>query len=69
MISTLVTLLFAIPGLQWGTPLDHLEIFAGQGEVTLAELQAGCLQIHFYDKESFSKGYHGKCIPEGLSKA
>ena len=55
MISTLVALLFSVPGLQWGAPGDHVEIFAGQGEVTLAELQADCLQTHFCVKNLFKK--------------
>ncbi|CAL1155932.1 unnamed protein product [Cladocopium goreaui] len=39
VICTLVTLLFAIPGLDWSNPTDHLELFCGKGEVTMAELE------------------------------
>ncbi|CAL1129927.1 unnamed protein product [Cladocopium goreaui] len=40
-IATLVTLLFAVPGLDWSSPGDHLECFSGQMEVTKAEWAAG----------------------------
>jgi hypothetical protein len=35
-----VALLFSIPGLKWSDPWDHVELFAGQAEVTLGEIQA-----------------------------
>jgi len=40
VVCTLVALLFSIPGLKWSDPWDHVELFAGQAEVTLGEIQA-----------------------------
>lgn len=41
VICTVVTLLLSIPGLNWGAQSDHVEVFCGKGEVTMAEIQAG----------------------------
>ena len=40
VICTIVTLLLSIPGLDWGVQNEHVEVFCGKGEVTMAELQA-----------------------------
>lgn len=43
VVCALVSSLFAVPGLDWSVDLDHVEVFCGKGEVTLAELQEwGC---------------------------
>ena len=44
----MISLLFAIPGLDWSSPSDHVELFCGQGEVTTAEIQDWCMGLPFF---------------------
>ena len=37
VFATLIALLFSVPGLDWTSPADHLEVFSGDMEVTKAE--------------------------------
>lgn len=41
-VATLVSLLMALPGLDWDRPIEHLECFSGDMSVTKAEWQARC---------------------------
>ena len=40
-MAALVSLLFAVPNLDWHEPLDHFESFSGGMAVTRAEWEAG----------------------------
>ena len=44
VLATLVSMVFAIPGLEWDEPIDHIETFAGAMEVTKHEWMDSCLQ-------------------------
>ena len=43
VIAMLATLIFAQPGLDWSSPIDHFETFAGKMSVTKGEIQAALL--------------------------
>lgn len=40
VVSALASLVFGLPGLDWNSPVDHTELFSGQGSVTIAEVKA-----------------------------
>ena len=38
-MALLVALVFGLPGLDWSTPRDHTELFAGVMSITSGEIQ------------------------------
>lgn len=48
----LAALIFALPGLNWNWPSDHVELFSGQAAVSRAEIEdwgqtaSTCLRVH-----------------------
>lgn len=63
VVCTLVSLLFAVPGLDWSVDLGHVEVFCGKGEVTLGELQEwGCRFGWFGGLQNNIRPYDPICI-------
>ena len=56
VIGTIVSLLFGVPGLTWEKDLFHLEVFAGQSEVTKAELEALACKLLKVMETEFEQG-------------
>ena len=44
VLATLISLLFAVPGLSWDSPIDHFECFSGKMEATKAEWRVSGMQ-------------------------
>ncbi|CAJ1392640.1 unnamed protein product, partial [Effrenium voratum] len=69
VLSVLAALIFALPGLNWNWPSDHVELFSGQAAVSRAEIEEGRTAMAYdveYDPEMMNilgtKGYIHACF-------
>lgn len=67
VMATLVNLMFAIPELDWSSPGDHFETFAGAMSVTRAEWECGRQAVP-YDIELDSSSMN-LLTPKGMANA